>query len=79
MELQQNKQNKTKMHKNPAFDEDAFDLNEHKKAANTAAQTKAQVKRVRRKVALGRIIITILAFAVCALLWIMVSEIAGLL
>jgi len=63
----------------PAFDEDDFDLQEHKKAANTVAQTKAHAKSVRRKVAVGRIIIMIAAIAVCTLLWFMLSMIVGLL
>ena len=61
------------------FDEDDFDLAEHKKAANTVAQTKAHAKSVRRKVAVGRIIIMIAAIAVCGLLWFMVSMIVGLI
>lgn len=62
-----------------AFNEDDFDLTEHKKAANTAAQTKAHAKSVRRKVAIGRVIIMVAAIAVCGLLWFMVSMIVGLL
>ena len=62
-----------------AFDEDSFDLQEHKKAANTIAQTKAHVKSVRRKVAVGRIVIMVAAIIVCGLLWYMASMIVGLL
>jgi len=61
------------------FDEDDFDLLEHKKAANTVAQAKAHAKSVRRKVAVGRVIIMVAAIAVCGLLWFMVSMIVGLL
>ena len=61
------------------FDEDEFDLMEHKKAANTVAQTKAHAKSVRRKVAVGRIIIMVAAIAVCGFLWFLVSMIVGLL
>jgi len=57
------------------FDEDNFDLQEHKKAANTVAQEKAYAKSARRKVAVGRIIIMIAAVAVCGLLWVMASMI----
>ena len=61
------------------FDEDDFDLIEHKKAANTIAQTKAHAKSVRRKVAVGRVIIMVAAIAVCGFLWFLVSMIVGLL
>ena len=63
----------------PVFDEDGFDLMEHKKAASTTAQARAHIKRARRKVALGRVIIMIAAMAVCGLLWFMVSMIVGML
>jgi len=62
----------------PSFDEDNFDLAEHKKAAATNTQFKAQVKRSHRKVRVGRYIVMILALVVCILLWVMVSSIAGL-
>jgi len=61
------------------FNEDNFDLQEHKKAANTIAQTKAYAKSARRKVAVGRIIIMVAAIAVCGLLWFMVSMIVGMI
>jgi len=62
----------------PSFDEDDFDLAEHKKAAATSTQFKAQVKRSHRKVRVGRYIVMIAALIVCILLWVMVSTIAGL-
>ena len=62
----------------PTFDEDDFDLIEHKNAATATTQAKARVRRDRRKVSVGRIIVMLLAFVVCALLYIMASQIAGL-
>ena len=61
----------------PTFDEDSFDLIAHKKAATSHTQAKAHVKRIRLKVTVGRIIVTIAAFAVCALLYFMASTIAA--
>jgi len=61
------------------FDEDSFDLQEHKKAANTVTQAKAYAKSVRRKVAVGRFIIMVAAIAVCGFIWFMVSMIVGML
>jgi len=62
----------------PTFDEDNFDLIEHKNAATATTQAKARVKRDRRKVSVGRIVVMLIAFVVCALLYIMASQIAGL-
>jgi len=63
----------------PNFSEDEFDLQEHKKAANTIAQTKAHAKVARRKVAVGRILIMIAAIVVCGFLWFMASMIVSAL
>ena len=79
METNQANLKQAQIQNQPAFDEDSFDLMEHKKAANTISQARAHEKRVRRKVVLGRIIIMILAMAVCGLLWMMASAIVGLL
>ena len=61
-----------------SFTEDDFDIEAHKNAATTSALTKAKVKRDRRITSVGKIIIGIAAFAVCALLWLMLSTITGL-
>ena len=58
-----------------SFTEDDFDLQEHKKAANTLTQTKAYAKVARRKVAVGRAIIAVAAIGTCLLLWFMASMI----
>ena len=79
METNPTRFNKVQTHNQPAFDEDDFDLSEYKKAANTVTQAKAHVKRARRKVALGKIIIMVAAIAVCGLLWFMASLIVRLL
>ena len=52
------------------FDEDSFDLTEHKKAADAVAREKARVERVRRQVRFGKImlaVVTILIFFVLIL------------
>jgi len=62
----------------PTFEEDNFDLIEHKNAATATTQAKARVKRDRRKVSVGRIIVMLLAFIVCTLLYLMARNVAGL-
>ena len=66
-------------HEDPSFNEDNFDLIAHKNAATTTAQAKAREKRDRRKISVGKIIVMLAAFVVCALLWIMASAVVGLL
>ena len=67
-----------KMQNIPSFNEDDFDLIAHKNAATSCAQAKAREKRDRRKISIGKIIVMLAAFVVCALLWIMASAIVGL-
>jgi len=71
----QNKQQENLPANTQSFAEDDFDLQEHKKAANSLTQTKAYAKLARRKVAVGRIIIMVAAIATCILLWFMASMI----
>jgi len=63
----------------PTFEEDNFDLIEHKNAATASTQAKARVKRDRRKVSVGRIVVMILAFIICALLYLMARGVVGVL
>jgi len=67
-----------KMQNMPSFNEDDFDLIAHKNAATTVAQAKAREKRDRRKVSVGRVVIMLAAFVLCALLWFMISSIVGM-
>jgi len=62
----------------PTFEEDHFDLIEHKNAATATTQAKARVKRDRRKVSVGRIVVMLLAFVVCALIYLMATNVSGL-
>jgi len=63
----------------PTFEEDDFDLIEHKNTATAKTKAKARVKRDRRKVSVGRLIIAIAAMAVCALLYFMAVGLVGIL
>ena len=67
-----------KMQNMPDFNVDDFDLIAHKKAATTNAQAKAREKRDRRKISVGKIVVMIAAFIVCALIWIMMTQLTGL-
>jgi len=51
-----------------SFDEDTFDLSEHKKAADAVTREKARVKRVRRQLKVGKVILAVIAVIVCLLL-----------
>jgi len=62
----------------PTFDEDNFDLIEHKKAATTESQAKAFKKRAHRNVALGRIIVFVVALVVCVALYLMALSITSM-
>jgi len=61
-----------------SFDEDKFDLDEHKKAADAVAREKARIKRVRRQVAVGKVLMTIAAFLIFMLL-IIIAVTTGLI
>jgi hypothetical protein len=58
----------------PSFQEDGFDLEQHKKTANTYAQIVTQSRRVRRKVGFLKIIIFIVLFAAGYFLYYFSSE-----
>jgi len=61
-----------------SFEEDSFDLAEHKKAADTVTRQKAHVKRVRRQVAIGKAVMAVAAFIIFLLLFIIAAA-AGLI
>ena len=56
------------------FDEDGFDLSEHKKAADASTKQKARVKRVRRQIKYGKIILAILTIVLFFVLFIAAAE-----
>ena len=62
----------------PTFDEDAFDLIAHKKAVSTETKAKAFKKRAHRKIAVGRIIVFVVALVVCVALYFMATNITAL-
>ena len=62
----------------PTFDEDDFDLIEHKKAASTETKAKAFKKRAHRNVAVGRIIVFVIALIVCVALYFMALNLTAI-
>jgi hypothetical protein len=56
------------------FDEDSFDLAEHKKAADAVTREKARVKRVRRQVKYGKIILAVVTIIIFFLLFFIAAE-----
>ena len=55
------------------FAEDEFDLQKFKNAENTALQQKAQLKRNRRKILIGKIILIPIALATSVALYYFLS------
>jgi len=55
------------------FDEDTFDLQAHKKAADTLKREKARIKRIRRNIMLGKTVLAVAALSVSVLLYYLVS------
>lgn len=56
------------------FDEDSFDLEEHKKAADKIIREKARDKRVRRQVKFGKIILAIVTIVIFFVLFFVAVE-----
>jgi hypothetical protein len=56
------------------FDEDSFDLSEHKKAADAVTREKARVKRIRRQVRLGKIVIVVVTIIIFFALFLLAAE-----
>lgn len=56
------------------FEEDAFDLAEHKRAADAIIREKARQKRVRRHVKIGKVILAIATVAVFFILFIVAAN-----
>lgn len=57
-----------------AFNEDEFDLEAHKKAAGEQAKTIVQAQRARRRIAVYKIIIMLLAFVAAYWLYCLAGE-----
>jgi len=55
--------------KSLAFDEDTFDLAEHKKAADAVTKKKSRFKRIRRQVVIGKVILAIVAVIIFFLIY----------
>ena len=47
----------------PSFDEDSFNLDEHKKAASAYARVTARAVRVRRRIGVAKVLLVIALFA----------------
>jgi hypothetical protein len=56
------------------FDEDSFDLAEHKRAADAIIREKARVKRVRRQVKTGKIILAVVTIIIFFILFFIAAE-----
>jgi hypothetical protein len=46
-----------------SFEEDGFDLDSHKKAANAHAKAVAHANRIRRQVSIAKVVLVVLLFA----------------
>ena len=55
------------------FTEDTFDLEAYKEATNAKIREKARIKRIRRNITLGKIMLTISAFSISILIYYILS------
>jgi len=46
------------------FDEDSYDLNEHRKKAEAVVEKKSRIKRIRRNIGVGKILMAIAALVI---------------
>jgi hypothetical protein len=56
------------------FDEDKFDIDEHKKAADAQTREKARVKRVRKQVKRGKLVVAIITIVIFFALFYIAAE-----
>jgi len=56
-----------------SFEEDIFDLRAYKKAADAKRREKARIKRVRRKILVGKILLAIAALSISVVLYYLLS------
>jgi hypothetical protein len=57
-----------------SFEEDSFDLAEHKKMADNAAREKIREKRIRRQIAFGKTVLAVVAISIFFLLFYLITE-----
>jgi len=55
------------------FDEDSFDLDEYQKAADTTVREKVRIKRINRKIQIGKVLLAIAALIISVALYYVVS------
>ena len=60
-----------------SFEEDTFDLESQQNAADAQKRKKARIKRSRRKITLGKIILTLAALAISIALYYFISVWVG--
>jgi len=56
-----------------SFEEDTFDLQSYKEAADATRREKARIKRNRRKISVGKILLAIAALTVSIVLYYLLS------
>jgi len=57
-----------------SFEEDAFDLQAYKKAADAKRREKARIKRIYRKISVGKVLLAIAAFSISVVLYYLLSS-----
>jgi len=56
-----------------SFEEDTFDLESYKKAANASRREKARIKRNRRRITVGKVLLAIAALSISVVLYYLLS------
>ena len=60
------------------FSEDSFDISAHKRAAMALSRKKADVKRAKRNISFGKVLLTIVALVAFILLFFGIMNLLGL-
>jgi len=56
-----------------SFEEDAFDLQAYKKAADATRREKARIKHIHRKITMGKVLLAIAALSISVVLYYLLS------
>jgi len=56
-----------------SFEEDTFDLQAYKKAADAKRREKARIKRIHRKISVGKVVLAIAALSISIVLYYFLS------
>jgi len=56
-----------------SFEEDNFDLNSYRKAANAVVRDSSRLKSIRRQIFVGKVILAIVAISIAVLIYYLIT------